>query len=91
MDLLRQARRSISSSENQNLQQAHLQSLVSKWGLDELFRWKLSREFASKYPSIDCTGGKRSKLDGVLKELILVLVTAQYPMFASQTISNIQT
>jgi hypothetical protein len=34
------------------------QPLASKWGLDKLFRWKLSREFAEAYPFLDCTGGK---------------------------------
>lgn len=35
-----------------------LQSLSSRWGLDKLVVWKLSREFAVANPFIDCTGSK---------------------------------
>lgn len=34
------------------------QPLATKWGLDKLYRWKLSREFAQAYPFLDCTGGE---------------------------------
>lgn len=32
------------------------QPLATKWGLDGLSRWKLSREFAAAYPFLDCSG-----------------------------------
>lgn len=35
------------------------QPLATKWGLDSLSRWKLSREFAEAYPFLDCSGGER--------------------------------
>ncbi|KAF1812765.1 hypothetical protein P152DRAFT_481672 [Eremomyces bilateralis CBS 781.70] len=35
---------------------ADKQPLSSRWGLDNLDRWKLSKEFEMAYPWLDCTG-----------------------------------
>lgn len=47
-----------SSSFNNRLSLGITQPLAAKWGLDKLYRWKLSKEFAVAYPFLDCTGGK---------------------------------
>lgn len=46
------------SSFNNRSSLGMMQPLASKWGLDKLYRWKLSKEFAQAYPFLDCTGGK---------------------------------
>lgn len=38
------------------LHSAHVRPLSSKWRLDRLAQWKLSKEFADKYSFLDCTG-----------------------------------
>jgi hypothetical protein len=36
---------------------AQKQPLASKWGLDDINKWKLSREFIAAYPCFDCRNG----------------------------------
>lgn len=43
-----------SSSSQKPFQKQHL---AAKWGLDKLFTWKLSREFAVAHPELDCSSG----------------------------------
>lgn len=40
---------------NHSQQPFHKQQLASKWGLDKLFTWKLSKEFAIAHPELDCS------------------------------------
>jgi hypothetical protein len=42
------------------LRPASKQPLATKWGLDNLHRWKLSQEFADAYPFLDCANGECS-------------------------------
>jgi len=45
-----------SSSYNNRQNLTLTQPLASKWGLDKLYRWKLSKEFAQTHTFLDCTG-----------------------------------
>lgn len=39
----------------------HRSQLADQYGLSNFSRWRLSKEFASQYPFLDCTTGKHGE------------------------------
>jgi hypothetical protein len=59
-EMQRQNPSTTSSSSSQKPFQK--QELAVKWGLDKLFTWKLSREFAVAHPELDCSSSESNVL-----------------------------
>jgi hypothetical protein len=38
--------------------------IVTRFGLDQVAKWKLSKEFARKHPFLDCSSGRYIMIDG---------------------------
>lgn len=46
-----------------------IRSTIGRYGLNRVTKWKLSREFAEKYPFLDCSSGKYPDKQGLRDSL----------------------
>jgi len=65
-------------------------ALASKYGLDQLTQWKLSREFCDSHPYLDCASGEfLCSLRILTKDVLTNKAASSYPMVSCTSIPGL--